>query len=131
MKIYKIRVTGEVLETVNATRRADVYGEVLTFGREPVYVRAAELPPQLADDRYLHIEAVDSAPSVVVVIDLKSERVQEPTAASDEEIDLKSERVQEPTADDALPGPEIDLKSERVQEPTAAVAPAARSRKRG
>ena len=63
MKIYKIRVTGEVLETVNATRRADVYGEVLTFGREPVYVRAVELPPQLADDRYLHIEAVDSAPS--------------------------------------------------------------------
>jgi hypothetical protein len=62
-------------------RRADVYGEVLTFGREPVYVRAAELPPQLADDRYLHIETVDSAPSVVVVIDLKSERVQEPTAA--------------------------------------------------
>ena len=131
MKMYKIRVTGEVLETVNATRRANVEGQVLVFGREPVYIRAAELPLQLSDDRYLHIEAVDSAPSVVVVIDLKSERVQEPTAASDEEIDLKSERVQEPTADDALPGPEIDLKSERVQEPAAAVAPAARSRKRG
>jgi hypothetical protein len=122
MKIYKIRVTREVLETVNATRRADVYGEVLTFGREPVYVRAAELPPQLADDRYLHIETVDSAPSVVVVIDLKSERVQEPTVASDEELDLKSERVQEPTAE-AFPGDETDLKSERVQEPTAETSP--------
>jgi hypothetical protein len=151
MKTYKIRVTREVLETVNATRRADVYGEVLTFGREPVYVRAAELPPQLADDRYLHIEAVDSAPSVVVVIDLKSERLQEPVAASDEELDLKSERVQEPTAAsdeeidlkserlqeptaDALPGVEIDLKSERLQEPTAAAAPtyaAPSRRKRG
>jgi hypothetical protein len=64
-----------------------------------------------------------------VVIDLKSERVQEPTAASDEEIDLKSERVQDPESVD--PGGETDLKSERVQEPTAAVAPAARSRKRG
>jgi hypothetical protein len=121
MKIYKIRVTREVLDTVNATRRADVYGEVLTFGREPVYVRAVELPPQLADDRYLHIETVDSAPSVVVVIDLKSERVQEPVAASDEELDLKSERVQEPES--VAPGEETDLKSERVQEPAAA-APA-------
>ena len=49
-KIYKIRVTGEVLETANATRRVNVDGQVLTFGLEPVYVRAAELPPQLADD---------------------------------------------------------------------------------
>jgi hypothetical protein len=110
MKIYKIRVTGEVLETVNATRRANVDGEVLTFGREPVYVRAAELPPQLADDRCLHIEAVDSAPSVVVVIDLKSERVQEPTAAADEEIDLKSERVQEPETVTASAAPEPQRK---------------------
>ena len=160
MKTYKIRVTGEVLETVNATRRVNLGGEVLTFGSEPVYVRAAELPVQLGDDRYLRIEAVDSAPSGVEVIDLKSERVQEPTAASDEEIDLKSERVQdpteattpvaagetapgpetdlkservqEPTADEALPGDEIDLKSERVQEPAAAApAYAAPRRKRG
>lgn len=124
MKIYKIRVTGEVLETANATRRANVDGEVLTFGREPVYVRAAELPPQLADDRCLHIETVDSAPSVVVVIDLKSERVQvqEPTVAADEVIDLKSERVQEPTA---AADEEIDLKSERVQEPETVTASAA------
>ena len=79
MKIYKIRVTGEVLETANATRRVNVDGQVLTFGREPVYVRAAELPPQLADDRYLRIEKVDSAPPDVEVIELlKPERVQEP-----------------------------------------------------
>jgi hypothetical protein len=45
MKIYKIRVTAEVLDTANATRRVDVDGQVLTFGREPVYVRAAELIP--------------------------------------------------------------------------------------
>jgi hypothetical protein len=83
-KIYKIRVTGEVLETPNATRRVDVAGQVLTFGREPVYVRAAELPPQLADDPYLRIETVDSAPDGVVVIELKPERVQDPapTAAA-------------------------------------------------
>ena len=29
-KIYKIRVTGEVLETPAATRRVDVNGQVLT-----------------------------------------------------------------------------------------------------
>ena len=80
-KIYKIRVTGEVLETANATRRVNVDGQVLTFGREPVYVRAAELPPQLADDRYLRVETVDSAPDGVVVIELKPERVQDPAAA--------------------------------------------------
>jgi hypothetical protein len=81
MKIYKIRVTGEVLETVNATRRVNVDGQVLTFGREPVYLRAAELPPQLADDRYLRIEAVEAAPSGTEVIDLKAERVQEEAVA--------------------------------------------------
>jgi hypothetical protein len=80
-KIYKIRVTGEVLETANATRRVEVYGQVLTFGREPVYVRAAELPAQLAEDRMLRIEAVDTVPPGVVVINLKPERVQEPETA--------------------------------------------------
>jgi hypothetical protein len=39
------------------------------------------LPPQLADDRYLRIEAMDSAPSDVEVIDLKAERVQEEAVA--------------------------------------------------
>lgn len=82
MTIYKIRVTGEVLETPNSTRRVDVNGQVLTFGREPVYVRAAELPPQLADDPYLRIEPVDSAPDGVVVIELKPERVQDPISPS-------------------------------------------------
>src|SRR5215210_3029805 len=83
MKIYKIRVTADVLETTNATRRVTVDGQVLTFGLEPVYVRAAELPPQLADDRYLRIESVDSAPPDMEVIELlKPERVQDPTPAS-------------------------------------------------
>ena len=82
MTIYKIRVTGDVLETANATRRVEVYGQVLTFGREPVYVRAAELPPQIADDRHLRIEKVDSAPPDMEVIELlKPERVQEPETA--------------------------------------------------
>ena len=81
MKIYKLRVTAEVLETVNATRRVIVDGQVLTFGREPVYIQTDELPLQLADDRYLMIEAVDSAPSGSEVIDLKAERVQEEAVA--------------------------------------------------
>ena len=82
-KIYKIRVTGEVLETANATRRVNVDGQVLTFGLEPVYVRAAELPPQLADDTHLRIETVDSAPPDMEVIELlKPERVQDPISPS-------------------------------------------------
>ena len=82
MNLYKIRVTGEVLETTAATRRVNVAGQVLTFGREPVYVRAAELPPELADDPCLRIEAVQSAPLGVEITELKPERVQEPAAAS-------------------------------------------------
>ncbi len=81
MKIYKIRVTGEVLDTATATRRVDVDGQVLTFGREPVYIRAAGLPRQLADDPKLRIEVVDSVPAGMEVIDLKPERVQEPETA--------------------------------------------------
>jgi hypothetical protein len=135
MKLYKIRVTAEVLETARETRRVNVDSHVLTFGRQPAYIRAVKLPPQLADDPYLRIEAVDTPPSGVPIIDLKSERVQEPTAEAfpGDETDLKSERVQEP-ASETLPGPETDLKSERVQEPTAAAAPvyaAPSRRKRG
>lgn len=82
-KIYKIRVTAEVLETAAATRRVDVDGQVLTFGRESVYVRAAELPPQLADDPKLRIEKVDSAPPDMEVIELlKPERVQDPAPST-------------------------------------------------
>jgi hypothetical protein len=81
MKIYKIRVTGEFLSAPTATRRCKVAGHVLTFGREPVYVRAAKLPPELADDRKLWIETVDTAPTGVPVINLKAERVEEPLAA--------------------------------------------------
>jgi hypothetical protein len=52
-------------------------------GCEPVYVRAAELPSQLADDTHLRIETVDSAPPEMEVIELlKPERVQDPTGAS-------------------------------------------------
>jgi hypothetical protein len=145
MKTYKIRVTGDVLETVAATRRVNVSGQVLTFGREAVYLLADELPSQLADDRHLRIEVLPSdaaVPPGSAVIDLKSERVQEPEAdilpepPPDNETDLKSERVQEPEADvlpgapEPPPGDETDLKSERVQESTVAPAAAAAVRKR-
>jgi hypothetical protein len=80
MNVYKIRVTGAVLETSNATRRVNVNGQVLTFGREPVYIRAAELPSELADDPCLRIEEVQFAPPGAEVIKLKAERVQEPEA---------------------------------------------------
>ncbi|MES1241203.1 MAG: hypothetical protein ABUT39_06240 [Acidobacteriota bacterium] len=141
MKTYKIRVTGDVLETAAATRRVNVSGRVLTFGREAVYLQADELPSQLADDRHLRVEVLpaDTAvPPGSAVIDLKSERVQEPEAdilpgapepPPGDEIDLKSERVQEPEADvlpgepEPPPGDETDLKSERVQEPEADVLP--------
>ena len=115
MKLYKIRVTGDVLETAAATRRVNVDGLVLTFGREPVYVQADELPQQLASDPYLRIEAVESTPLGADVIDLKSERVQEPTADSPE--------LPSPAAD-GLPGDvDTDLKSERVQKPAASPSP--------
>jgi hypothetical protein len=138
MKTYKIRVTGDVLETVAATRRVNVSGQVLTFGHESVYLRTHELPSELTDDRHLRIEVLPAGVTVPLgseVIDLKSERLQEPEAdiapplpgGSGEEIDLKSERLQEPGAT-VLPGEpppsdEIDLKSERLQEPGAAVLP--------
>ena len=79
--VYKVRVTGDVLETATATRRVDVDGQVLTFGREPVYIRAVGLPRQLADDSCLRIEVVDSVPAGMEVIELKPERVQEPETA--------------------------------------------------
>ena len=134
MKTYKIRVTGDVLETAAATRRVNVSGQVLTFGREPVYLRTDELPSQLADDLHLRVELVEEAPPGSEVIDLKSERLQEPEAdillepPPDDETDLKSERLQDPEPMD--PGDETDLKSERLQESTVAPAAAAASRKR-
>jgi len=110
MKTYKIRVTGDVLSTSAATRRCVVAGHLLTFGREPVYLRAAKLPPELADDRHLRIETVDTAPSGVPVINLKAERVEE-------------ESVAPPTAEAAIEpdgGPVTDLKAERVEEESVA-----------
>ena len=121
MKTYKIRVTGDVLETAAATRRVNVSGQVLTFGREPVYLQADELPSQLADDRHLRVEVLPADTAV---------------PPGSEVIDLKSERVQEPEADvlpgdpEPPPGDETDLKSERVQESTVAPAAAAAGRKR-
>jgi hypothetical protein len=145
MKTYKIRVTGDVLETAAATRRVNVSGQVLTFGREPVYLRADELPSEIADDLHLRVEALpaDTAlPPGSEVINLKSERLQEPEAdpipvdpdiTSGEEPNLKSERLQDPEPPllpDDTPGGETDLKSERLQESTAAPVQAAASRKR-
>ena len=75
-KIYKIRVTGEVLNTATATRQLKVEGHILTFGREPVYLQADKLPENLTADPYLEITPVDSAPADAVVIELKAERVQ-------------------------------------------------------
>jgi hypothetical protein len=40
----------------------------VSFGSEPAYIRTAELPPQLADDRYPRIETMDSEPVGVPVI---------------------------------------------------------------
>jgi hypothetical protein len=131
MKTYKIRVTGDVLSTSTATRRCVVAGHVLTFGREPVYLRAAKLPPELADDRHLRIETVDTAPSGVPVINLKAERVEEeivapPIAAATIEgeggpvTNLKAERVEEESVT-----PPID---EAVLESVPAQAPARKRR---
>ena len=95
--IYKVRVTGEVLDTATGTRQYNVEGRLLTFGRDPIYLRADKLPKKLTADPYLKIDAVETAPPDIVVIDLKSERVQEPEAAAVDpgiETDLKSERVQ-------------------------------------
>ncbi len=80
MNVYEIRVTGAALETSNAIRRITIDGQVLTFGSEPVYIRAAELPTKLTEDPYLRIQEVQSAPPGVAVTKLKAERVQEPEA---------------------------------------------------
>jgi len=98
--IFKVRVTGAVLETVTATRQYKIGDDVLTFGRDPIYLRAEKLPHKLTSDPYLRIDTVETAPSDVVIIDLKAERVQfESTVAPGSEpgdsTDLKAERVQE------------------------------------
>jgi len=74
--LYKVRVTGEVLETAAATRQCKVEGQILAFGREPVYLQADQLPEKLTADPYLEITPVDAAPADAVVIELKAERVQ-------------------------------------------------------
>jgi hypothetical protein len=95
-QIFKVRVTGEVLDTATATRKYHIDGQLLTFGRDPLYLRADELPKKLTSDPYLRIDTVPTAPPDVVVIDLKAERVQEDaTLAPGADLDLKAERVQE------------------------------------
>ena len=98
--IYKVRVTGAVLETATATRQYKVGDDVLTFGRDPIYLRAEKLPHKLMSDPYLRIDTVETPPSDVVIIDLKAERVQfesavAPGSEPGEGTDLKAERVQE------------------------------------
>jgi hypothetical protein len=93
--IYKVRVTGAVLETATATRQYKVGDDVLTFGRDPIYLRAEKLPHKLMSDPYLRIDTVETPPSDVVIIDLKAERVQFESAEPGDGTDLKAERVQE------------------------------------
>ena len=95
-QIFKVRVTGEILDTANGTRQYNVEGRLLTFGRDPIYLRAESLPKKLTTDPYLRIDTVTAVPPDVVVIDLKAERVQEDaTLAPGAALDLKAERVQE------------------------------------
>lgn len=89
MPTYKIRVTGEVLETPTATRRCKVEDEVLTFSREPIYIEIDELPEQLSTDLYLRIDLVDCAPAGAQVISKKRR-----PPGPDEIITLRSERVE-------------------------------------
>jgi hypothetical protein len=105
--IYKIRVTGEVLDTPAATRRCKVEDEILTFGREAIYIEVDELPAQLSTDLYLRIDLVDAdcVPAGAQVISKKRR-----PPGPDEILTLRSERVEN---DD--PDIEIRLRSERVE----------------
>ena len=105
--IYKIRVTGEVLETPAATRRCKVEDEILTFGREAIYIEVDELPAQLSTDLYLRIDLVeaDCVPAGARVISKKRR-----PPGPDDIITLRSERVERDDADI-----HIHLRSERVE----------------
>ena len=103
--IYKIRVTGEVLETPAATRRCKVEDEILTFSREPIYIEIDELPVDLSTDLYLRIDLVDCPPAGARVISKKRR-----PPGPDEIITLRSERVERDDTDI-----EIRLRSERVE----------------
>jgi hypothetical protein len=95
-QIFKVRVTGEILDTANGTRQYHIEGRLLTFGRDPIYLRAEALPKKLTTDPYLRIDIVTTVPPDVAVLDLKAERVQEDaTLAPGAALDLKAERVQE------------------------------------
>jgi hypothetical protein len=104
--IYKIRVTGEVLDTPAATRRCKVEDEILTFGREAIYIEIDELPAKLATDLYLRIDLVDAdcVPAGAPVLTKKRR------PRPDELDTLRSERVERDDADI-----HIHLRSERVE----------------
>jgi hypothetical protein len=117
--IYQIRADRDVTSKApegTGTRRRTVRVDLgppmtLVFGSQPTYVECDELPIEIITDDHLLAREVESESLdiEIVVINLKSERVQtDLTAGSRQE--LKSERVQ---GDDVEP----ELKSERVQKP--------------
>jgi hypothetical protein len=117
--IYQIRADRDVTSKApegTGTRRRTVRVPLgppmtLVFGAQPTYVECDELPIEIITDDHLLAREVESESLdiEIVVINLKSERVQEELTASRAE--LKSERVQRDG--DVVP----ELKSERVQKP--------------
>ncbi len=108
--VFKIRIRRPeiILDTPAGTRRYTIHGQVLTFGREPVYLQAAQLPPELANDAYLDVEPVEAMPPGTEVLHLKAERIEQPAndnTGSDEESRLKAERVEQPAAATDRPSP--------------------------
>lgn len=125
--VFKIRIRRPeiLLDTPAGTRRYTVHGEVLTFGREPVYLQASQLPPELANDAYLDVEPVEAAPPGTEVLHLKAERIEQPAndnTGPGEESRLKAERIEQPAANDNDSGEESRLKAERIEQPSAAAA---------
>jgi hypothetical protein len=107
--IYQIRADRDVTAKApegTGTRRRTVrvpLGPPLTivFGAQPTYIDCDELPIEIITDDHLLTKAVapESLDVEIVVINLKSERVQEEltaTTTSTPTQELKSERVQKP-----------------------------------
>jgi hypothetical protein len=117
--IYQIRADRDVTSKApegTGTRRRTVrvpIGPPMTFvfGAQPTYLECDELPIEIITDDHLLTKAVEpqNLDIEIVVINLKSERVQ--TDLTGSRAELKSERVQ---GDDDV---EPELKSERVQKP--------------
>jgi hypothetical protein len=104
--IYQIRADRDVTSKApegTGTRRRTVrvpLGPPITFvfGATPTYVECDELPIEIITDDHLLTKAVEpqNLDIEIVVINLKSERVQEELTASTPIQELKSERVQKP-----------------------------------